>query len=70
MCSKLVRYFLRGRNNKAIDSIQFIDYNLTTRLVFYLHHILKELELIFWDFFIVWQDFFDFFFSLVYEKEA
>lgn len=34
MCSKLVRYFLRGRSNKAIDSTEFLDYNLTTRLVF------------------------------------
>lgn len=34
MCSKLVRYFLRGRNNKATDSVQFLDYNPMTRLRF------------------------------------
>lgn len=36
MCSKLVGYFLRSRNNnKATDSIQFLDYNLTTTCVLY-----------------------------------
>lgn len=71
MCSKLVRYFLRGRNNKAIDSIQFLNCNLPTRLVFYVQHILKDLELIFCDFFIIWQDcfalIFFFFFPCVWE---
>lgn len=47
MCSKHVRYFPRGRNNKSIDSIQFLGYNLTRWLVFYLQHILKNFELIF-----------------------
>lgn len=54
----------RGRNNKAIDSIQFLAYNRATRLVLYPQHILKDLELIFCDFFIISQDFFNYFFSL------
>lgn len=67
ICSKLVRYFLRGRNNKAINSNQFLDYNLTTRLVVYLQNILKDLELIFCDLFIIWQYFFDIFPLCVWE---
>lgn len=61
MCSKLVRYFLRDRNNMTIDSVQFVGYNLMMRLRFYLQHVLKDLSLIFYYLFFTWQYFFHMF---------